>query len=514
MTKKILLAAALFFLMAASSVSAQTIVYIPIDDRPVNLEYVIDTAKAAGVDIVAPPAALLGSRTSPGNPDGLWEWLFEQARTADGVVVSADSLLYGSLVASRTHQLTPEVLDERLGKFARLKAFNPGIRLYVYSTIMRTPRYSAGGVEPPYYDTHGPSIFRITALRDLAETHGLSRQQESELQGLLAEVPSEVLADWYDRREKNYAANERLIAYVKSGTFNYLLLGRDDCSPLSQSHMESRHLAAVTDGLPPSKYLSFPGADQLGILMVARAINNAAVRMPVVRVFYSPGVGPETVPSYEDVAVGRTVSDHIVAGGGLPLQSARADLVLAVNTPADGVTHEAGSPLNRSKPGAATVAFTAAVARELEDGQRLAVADIAFANGADNALMADLAKRKLLFRLAAYSGWNTASNTMGCVISQGMLSASMPTSAKDQLLAVRLLDDWAYQANIRAAVGNEVLFPAGGSWFYLDELSPRITTETDKRLRAFAAANFPAYPLDKLKVSFPWNRMFEVRIDL
>lgn len=514
MFKKTILTATLFLVLAASSVSAQTIVYIPIDDRPVNLQYVVDTAKAAGVDIVTPPADLLGSRTRPGDPDGLWSWLFDQAGTADGVAVAADSLLYGSLVASRTHQMPSDAIEARLANFAKLKADNPSLRLYVYSTIMRTPHYSAGGVEPPYYDTYGPSIFRITALRDLAEMCGLSRQQESELQSLLAEVPSAVLADWYDRREKNYAANECLVEYVKNGTFAYLLLGRDDCSPQSQSHMESRHLAAATAGLPPSKYVSFPGADQLGMLMVTRAINNAVVRMPVTRVFYSPGVGPETVASYEDVAVGRTVSGHIVAAGGLPLQSARADLVLAVNTPLDGVTHEAGSPLNSDKPTAATIALTAAVARELAAGQRLAVADISFANGADNALMAELSRRDLLFKLTAYSGWNTASNTIGFVIGQAMLSEGMPTAAKDRLLAVRFFDDWAYQANVRAAVGNEVLYPAGGSWFYLNDLAPLLTTETDKRLRAFAAANFPAYPLDSFKVSFPWNRMFEVKIDL
>ena len=39
------------FWLLVTPVSAQTIVYIPMDDRPVNLEYVVDTAQAAGVDI-------------------------------------------------------------------------------------------------------------------------------------------------------------------------------------------------------------------------------------------------------------------------------------------------------------------------------------------------------------------------------------------------------------------------------------------------------------------------------
>jgi hypothetical protein len=278
--------------------------------------------------------------------------------------------------------------------------------------------------------------------------------------------------------------------------------------------MESRHIAAETAGLPASKFACFPGADQLGMLMLVRAANDAAVRIPIVKVFYAPGVGPETVPSYEDVAVGKTVAEHIMAAGGVLLDSARPDLVLAVNTPEDGLTREASSPLNRRDLSAAKAAFAAGVAASAADGRRVAVGDIAYANGADNALMAELARRGLLFKLAAYSGWNTSSNTLGYAIGQGMLAPRMTQAGKNRLLATRLLDDWAYQANVRDALGREVLYPAGGNWFQLDSLAPRLTAEGDRRLRAFAADNFPAYPLTGFKVSFPWNRMFEVKIGL
>lgn len=509
----VILALLVVILVAATPAAAQTIVYIPQDDRPVSLSDVVATARAAGVEIVTPPLSIIGNRTEKGEPERLLAWLLDKGRTADAVVVSSDALLYGSLVGSRTHHLPLEAIEERLAGFARFKAANPGTRLYVYGTIMRSPRASVGGVEPEYYEVYGPSIFRITALRDKAELTGLTRMEDSELKALLAAVPEPVLADWYARRSKNYAANVRLIDYVRDGTFAFLLLGRDDCSPFSQSHMESRQLARLTASLPASKYASFPGADQLGMVMLTRAVNNAAVRMPLVRVRYAPGAGPQTVPAYEDVPVGRTVVDHIVAAGGLVLGDAKPDLVLAVNTPEDGITYEANDPANRAEPGSAVYDFTAAVARDLRGGLPVTVADIAWANGADNALMGELARRGLLFRLAAYSGWNTASNTLGFAIGQGMLAPAMTPAAKDRLLATRLLDDWAYQANARGAVAETVLYPARGNYFYLDELTPRLAEDTDRRLRAFAAAHFPAYPLESLKVSFPWNRLFEIRVD-
>jgi hypothetical protein len=502
------------FCLAGGPAAAQTIVYVPFDNRPVSLDYVVDTAKAAGLEIVTPPAELLGSRTRPGNPEALWGWLMENCRTADAVVASSDALLYGSLVESRRHNLAEDVIAERLARFLSLKMANPGARLYVFGTIMRSPQASFGGVEPDYYEVYGPKIFRLTALRDKAETAGLSHGEEAELKGLAAAIPEAVLDDWFERRNKNFAANVGLVDYVKDGTFAFFLLGRDDCSPFSQSHMESRQMAAETAGLPASKYASFPGADQLGMLMVVRAANNAVVRMPLVRVFYAPGAGPETVPSYEDVPLGRTVNEHVLAAGGLLLTGTRPDLVLAVNTPEDGVTHEAGVAANRSRMTAAAFVFAGEVEASVARGEPVAVGDVAYANGADNALMTELARRKLLFRLAAYSGWNTASNTLGYVIGQGLLAPRMTAAAKDRLLATRLLDDWAYQANVRGALGREVLYPAGGNWFYLNDMAPRLTMEVNQRLRAFAAKNFPAYPLDRFKAGFPWNRMFEVDINL
>lgn len=51
--------------------AAERILYIPLDDRPVNLAYTVDTFKKAGVDVVTPPSELLSSASRKGNPDAL-----------------------------------------------------------------------------------------------------------------------------------------------------------------------------------------------------------------------------------------------------------------------------------------------------------------------------------------------------------------------------------------------------------------------------------------------------------
>ena len=515
MNNKIITSLLTFFLLLVINVSgyAQTIMYVPFDNRPVSLEYEKDTVTKGGFEILVPPENVLANRTKSANPDVLWQWVFEHANETDAIVVSADALVYGGLVGSRTHNLNEDILISRTKNFEKLKAMNPTARIYVFSTIMRSPHASAGGVEPLYYETYGPAIFQINALNDKLELQGLKPQEDQELKKLTAEVPKEALNDWYARREKNFKVNVELANEAKKDTFAYLLIGRDDASPFSRSHQESRWLSKETVGLPASKYLSFPGADQLGMILLARASNDLNFKIPSIAIKYTQGVGDKTIPSYEDVAIGETVRNHIIAVGGVPLLSDKmADMILVVHTPVDGWTREAGGGANPQEANPETVAFVQEIKSKLSANNKVAVADIAFANGSDNSFMNEMTKNKLIPKLESYSGWNTASNTIGYTIGQAVFAQNMTIADKNSLLAVRLLDDWAYQANIRSALLKNVLVPQGHSDVQLNELTPKLVAETEQQMNVFALKNEEWFPLQKLDVSFPWNRMFEVKV--
>lgn len=492
---------------------AQRIMYVPFDNRPVSLDYVKDTVEKAGVGMLVPPEEYLANRTKNANPEVLWQWVFDHVNETDAIVVSADALIYGGLVASRTHQIDADILLERVRNFEKLQEINPSARIYVFSTIMRSPHASSGGVEPPYYEIYGPAIFQINALQDKGELEVLSDQEEQELKTLMNIVPKEALNDWYNRREKNFKVNVELIHEDKKGIFSYLLLGRDDASPYSRSHQESRRLTKETVGLPSSKYLSFPGADQLGMIMLTRAFNDIRFRMPSFTVRYTEGEGNKTIPSYEDVQIGDTVRKHIIAAGGIPLLSDTvAETILAVHTPVDGWTREAGGGDNPQQAHLETVAFVKQIQSYLDGNKKVAVADIAYANGSDNSFMYEMTKSKIIPRLESYSGWNTASNTIGYTIGQAIFAENMTASNKKSLLAVRLLDDWAYQANIRSALLTDMLIPQKHSDVQLNEMTPKLVAATEKRMNSFAALNIDWFPVQNLEVSFPWNRMFEVDI--
>ena len=510
-----LLLAVFFLLPLPIASAAQKIVYVPFDDRPVSLECSVDTLKAAGAEIVAPPAEILASRGRNAEPEALWQWVRQEAATADALVLSHDAMIYGGLVSSRTHHFSQEQLEERVANYRKLTQQYPALRIYLFSTIMRSPHASSGGVEPPYYEQYGPDIFSLYALSDKAETERLTPDEAQMLAYVQKSVPQEVQKDWVERREKNYRSNVAAIKLLREGVFSYMILGRDDCSPHSRSHQEARWLNKETADLALNKYATFPGADQLGMLMLTRALNDLSFKIPSVAVFYGDGAGANTIPSYEDTPVGDNVRNHLWAAGCLPLQTAtRTDLVLAVNTPYDGWTREAGRADNISEASPAVRAFAERIAAEIKAGNKVALGDISFANGADNALLALLAKQGSLQGLQAYSGWNTASNTLGFAIGQGVLAARMQPDEKHRLLTVRLLDDWAYQANVRQHLITTVLQPSGHSDVRLNELKAELAVKATTELAAFAAAKMPEWRTEPFVAEFPWNRMFEVRIKL
>lgn len=90
----------------------------------------------------------------------------------------------------------------------------------------------------------------------------------------------------------------------------------------------------------------------------------------------------------------------------------------------------------------------------------------------------------------------------------------MTTEDKNKLLLLRLLDDWAYQANILRTLLNQVLIPVGHSDVQLNEILPSLEIETIHQMQTFGQQYFPYFPLETLTVSYPWNRMFEIRTQI
>ena len=151
----------------------------------------------------------------------------------------------------------------------------------------------------------------------------------------------------------------------------------------------------------------------------------------------------------------------------------------------------------------------------MEAGQPAGIADIAFANGADNALLRELQNRGLLFKLQAYSGWNTATNSTGFALGTGILASRMTEDARDQLLLQRYLDDWAYQANVRTTLMDQFENMRQDIYSALGSKHAAAAARATDLLRKFAMENLPPFDgLDDLQADFPWDRGFEIDVQL
>lgn len=508
------LALGALMLLCQSALAANgTILYVPMDDRPVCLDYTVETMKAAGWDVQVPPREYISGAVKKGEPEKLMTWLEEQGKASTAIIASADALIYGGLVGSRTHDIPFPVLEKRVERLLNLKNVTHDQKIFIFSTIMRSPKASGAPVEPAYYSQWGPKLFRLGALEDKVELQRLHHKERKELNSLRTEIPAEVLKDLYSRRANNIKATELLLHGVESASFDYMLLGRDDTATFSQAHKEARAMDVLVHELPKGRIRFFAGADQLGLVLLQRAVSRLRYELPLINVTYAAGRAGETIPSYEDNTVAESVRQHIFAAGAFPVRKRdHADLILALNTPKNGVCLEASNPLNKATLTPEVHSFVGKVARLVQHGYRVAVADVKYGNGADNALVPELFKNKIAYKLAAYGGWNTSGNTLGFALAQGLLSKNMNDVQQNYLLDQRYLDDWAYQANARMSIYQNVIWPAAwpNSGLKDDKLGAAqraITQEIQNVAKPLMGKRIEEYHFE-----LPWQRMFEVQV--
>ena len=509
---------ALLILFDGSTCAAEKILFIPHDDRPVASTQPADVVKQLGYEIISPPFELLT------NPDELWAWLNENAPAADAAVVASDALLYGGLIPSRSHNIDADILNARVENFKSLRENNPGLKIYVFGSLMRTPAFGTPGdrEEPQYYGEHGTNIFQLTELLDKQEIDELSSKEKNLLRSLEQNIPDEILDDYFARRVKNLAATKKIIDFAADGLIDFFIIGRDDNAPLSQTHRENRELLAYMENIPKTKAQSHAGIDEYAMLLLTRAVNELRGVVPRVNVQYNRGVGEDTLPAYSDETIGDSIRNEIlIAGAKFVDKPDRADFVLFVNTDPDGETyhtHNSFPPESLSKSEIKyfrrnAKKFSSKIEDAVEKKLPVGVADIIFANGSDNFLMVQLRNKNLLFRLQSYGGWNTATNTAGFALGTGILAKKMSRASKDRLLATRYLDDWAYQANVRTKIAAELAELPDGLQIYLNfgEHEAEIVQRENILMHAFAAENFPS--VKNFSVSNTWHRMFECSID-
>ena len=136
-----------------------TLVFVPLDNRPVCLDYTVQTMEAAGWEVKTPPREFIANEKNLGKPEKMMEWLEHNADDAVAIVASSDALIYGGLVASRTHSIPLEVLQARDPASMRL------------CTLLDKPDRRVKPVEVHYTGFTIPDAFVVGYGLDYAERY-------------------------------------------------------------------------------------------------------------------------------------------------------------------------------------------------------------------------------------------------------------------------------------------------------------------------------------------------------
>lgn len=498
---------------------------LPLDERPVNTRYPAMIAQIAGAQVIEPPLSMLSRRRVPADPDQLAAWLYEIAPDLDALIVSIEMFGYGGLIASRTTHDTAAAVIHRLEALRSIKQQHPGLTIYGFDLITRISDSDDNFEEPMYWNPYGT---RLYAYSQLLDRRLQGQNVQSELERLQSELPSEHVRDFLERRLRNHIVNLTVLDMLTQGVFDLLVLSSDDTSEYGLGTREKHWLAEWASRLPvEGRLLMYPGADEVGCALLARALDAANGSMPRFAVQYAvPGDENITAP-FEDGPVRVTVERQVRAVGGVVVNDpAQADLIVAVNTPSpSGVRMfdptQAHQERDYRQP--PLVGFVRQIKSWLDAGLRVILTDVAYPNGADPVLI-DLLREHLgadIQKLAAYGGWNTAGNTIGTALAQGVAATMagddpMRGLAQERFLLHRLVEDWGYQHVTRTELYLWLMGQYGSA-----SITPQNADEAKVYIERGLQARIEELPgfagrwrVTPDSVRLPWDRLFEVDFDL
>ncbi|MFC0134616.1 hypothetical protein CR105_24135 [Massilia eurypsychrophila] len=491
------------------SVPTRRIAGLPVDARPVVREQVQLLVSKAGWDLDMPAPASLGHLRRPAERDALAAWLENAAAGADALVLSLDMLVYGGLVPSRFIDDSLANLSDRLDLLTRLRAAHPHKNIYAFAATMRMSNNNVNEEEKLYWSDYGMAIWKWSYLSDRHAQLG-ERADGDGAERAAAAIPLAVRQDYLATRERNLALTVQALDLVAAGVIDRLVLPQDDTADfgfnIAERRMLEQRIAAA--GLA-DKVLVYPGADEVMHTLCAHLVASAdSTRAPLA--FYLHCSDPANVGAlralYEDRPVLDAVRCQVVAAGARVCERIDdADIVLAVHTRGAG---QGDWAMQRPLPDPVDIdpAWIEAMTAWHSAGRPIALVDLAYANGADPAMLGELAQRLPLAALSAYAGWNTASNSIGSLVAQCVLERGNATDK--EMLTLRLLEDYLWQAVLRQAVR----LGATESDFDPARLRQRVDQVFRAHANAWAAANGLGYEVTD--ITLPWDRTFEIGLRL
>lgn len=476
------------------------IAFIPIDNRPVC--YTLPgqiCAIDSDINLFMPKREFLGSLTKYADVEAIFDWL-KKLPQMDAIVMCLDTVAYGGLIPSRRCSDTFEKIKTRVENLKKILE-NKKAKIYAFSSIMRISNNNVNEEEKEYWSKWGKKIFEYSY-----QTHKLGTES-----CITNVIPSEILDDYIATRKRNFEINKLYLEYQKQGLFNTLVFSKDDCAEYGFNVQEAKALEKLGGFVKT-------GADEIPLTLLARAIMKKLkpvseketsrvgktqcshqdkcqeTGIKIAPIFLVPEC-KDLISNYEDVSIEKSVKGQIELAGCSVCEPDDADILLYVNNFED---HQGEIVMK-----VPTQTFSG---KWQKPSKPYMVADVRFANGADNAFVKQLFEVGFDENFLGYSAWNTSANSLGSLICGAIVfkGAKMQNNVgKDfyfgrdflKLQTVRLLDDWAYQANVR----QQLTSPD-------EKLVKELMKPYEEKVFEVLGVNYDT------SYKFPWNRLFEVEV--
>lgn len=476
------------------------IAFIPIDNRPVC--YTLPEQICAidsDINLFMPKREFLGSLTKYADVEAIFDWL-KKLPQMDAIVMCLDTVAYGGLIPSRRCSDTFEKIKTRVENLKKILE-NKKAKIYAFSSIMRISNNNVNEEEKEYWSKWGKKIFEYSY-----QTHKLGTES-----CITNVIPSEILDDYIATRKRNFEINKLYLEYQKQGLFNTLVFSKDDCAEYGFNVQEAKALEKLGGFVKT-------GADEIPLTLLARAIMKKQksvseketsrvektqcphqdkcqeTGIKIAPIFLVPEC-KDLISNYEDVSIEKSVKGQIELAGCSVCEPDDADILLYVNNFED---HQGEIVMK-----VPTKTFSG---KWQKPSKPYMVADVRFANGADNAFVKQLFEVGFDENFLGYSAWNTSANSLGSLICGAIVfkGAKMQNNVgKDfyfgrdflKLQTVRLLDDWAYQANVR----QQLTSPD-------EKLVKELMKPYEEKVFEVLGVNYD------ISYKFPWNRLFEVEV--
>jgi hypothetical protein len=476
---------------------------LPLDSRPCNTRFPLVLARAAGEGLALPDRFFMDYFTRPAWFPYMDSWLSEAALNSEYLILSLDMLCYGGLIASR--EAGPRDAVSRLAIIPRLKDLNPRLKIFAFSVIMRSSITTTDETSWRYWEL----------INEYSRLKGLEDPRYRELE---RRIPGELLDAYLGVRERNHQVNLGAVDLLNGGSIDCLTLLQEDSSPGGIQQREQKILAERAAAGTADRFFIHNGADEGAMLLLGRILNRE--NPPCIQWEFLNPEGEGMIAAYEDRPLRQNVESQVRAcgmiGGGPPLR-------LLILSPKTAV--QQNSPAQYEGPdysGAELDEMVSKIEGALDAGEMVGLLDVAYANGGHLAFMRKVRERNLLgfleFRgifprriIHAYAGWNTASNSLGTVLSQ--LSArrraeqkGLPPERNSVFTLERYLDDCLYQSLIRPRVEAR-LKEEGLNILNLGSAKGKAEGELFRELKALV-------PRLDFRFSLPWPRSFEGDIEI